>query len=132
MGHSPQRRDLQGEYFTRETELGLDWYDRRPVLYHHGLDGNLKAAIIGVIDTLRLDEIGVWAEAQLDMRQRYVRAVHRLIERGILGWSSGSLTASGRGDGRWLYQTLAHRRRQPHPRARRATTHRCARHQKRI
>ena len=88
---SAQRRDLQGEYFTPETELGLDWYDRRPVLYHHGLDGDLKAAIIGVIDTLRADECGVWAEAQLDMRQRYVRAVHRLIERGILGWSSGSL-----------------------------------------
>ena len=88
---SPQRRDLQGEYFTPETELGLDWYDRRPVLYHHGLDGDLKAAVIGVIDTLHPDEIGVWAEAQLDMRQRYVRAVHRLIERGILGWSSGSL-----------------------------------------
>src|SRR5690606_12798028 len=85
------RRDLQGEYFTPETELGLDWYDRRPVLYHHGLDGDLKAAVIGVIDTLRPDEVGVWAEAQLDMRQRYVRAVHRLIERGILGWSSGSL-----------------------------------------
>jgi HK97 family phage major capsid protein len=88
---SAQRRDLQGEYFTPETELGLDWYDRRPVLYHHGLDGDLKAAIIGVIDTLRADEFGVWAEAQLDIRQRYVRAVHRLIERGILGWSSGSL-----------------------------------------
>jgi HK97 family phage major capsid protein len=88
---SAQRRDLQGEYFTPQTELGLDWYDRRPVLYHHGLDGDLKAAVIGVIDTLRADETGVWAEAQLDMRQRYVRAVHRLIERGILGWSSGSL-----------------------------------------
>lgn len=88
---SAQRRDLQGEYFTPQTELGLDWYDRRPVLYHHGLDGDLKAAVIGLIDTLRADEIGVWAEAQLDMRQRYVRAVHRLIERGILGWSSGSL-----------------------------------------
>jgi HK97 family phage major capsid protein len=88
---SPQQRDLQGEYFTPETELGLDWYDQRPVLYHHGLDGNLKAAIIGVIDTLRPDETGLWAEAQLDMRQRYVQAVQRLIDRGILGWSSGSL-----------------------------------------
>ena len=85
------QRDLQGEYFTPETELGLDWYSRRPVLYHHGLDGDLKAAVIGVIDTLRPDEVGLWAEAQLDMRQRYVQAVRRLIDRGILGWSSGSL-----------------------------------------
>jgi HK97 family phage major capsid protein len=88
---SPEQRDLQGEYFTPETELGLDWYEQRPVLYHHGLDGNLKAAVIGVIDTLRPDATGLWAEAQLDLRQRYVRTVQKLVDRGILGWSSGSL-----------------------------------------
>ena len=87
----PARRDLQGEYFTPQTDMGLDWYDQRPVLYHHGLDGALKAAVIGVMDTLRPDEIGLWAEAQLDLRQRYVRAVQRLINQGILSWSSGSL-----------------------------------------
>ena len=88
---SHDRRDLQGEYFTPETELGLGWYDKRPVLYHHGLDGNLKAAVIGTIDTLVADETGVWAEAQLDLRQRYVRAVQKLVDKGVLGWSSGSL-----------------------------------------
>lgn len=88
---SPAQRDLHGEYFTPQTELAIDWFDRRPLLYHHGLDGELKAALIGVIDTLRADDIGLWAEAQLDLRQRYVQAVRRLIERGVLGWSSGSL-----------------------------------------
>ncbi|MFN8372547.1 MAG: phage major capsid protein [Anaerolineae bacterium] len=88
---SPQRRDLQGEYFTPNTELGLDWYEKRPVLYHHGLDGDLEAAVIGVIDTLKTDEVGVWAEAQLDLRRRYVRTVQRLVEKGVLAWSSGSL-----------------------------------------
>jgi len=85
------RRDLQGEYFTPQTDMGLDWYDRRPVLYHHGLDGALKAAVIGVMDTLRPDETGLWAEAQLDLHKRYVRAVRRLVEQGVLSWSSGSL-----------------------------------------
>ncbi|HLV33973.1 MAG TPA: phage major capsid protein [Spirillospora sp.] len=85
------QRDLQGEYFTPETELGLHWYDRRPVLYHHGLDGDLKAAVIGTMDTLVVDETGVWAEAQLDLRKRYVRAVQKLVDKGVLGWSSGSL-----------------------------------------
>ena len=83
--------DLQGEYFTPQTELGIDWYEKRPALYHHGLDGNLKAAVIGVIDTLRPDETGLWAEAQLDLRKRYVQAVRKLVERGSLSWSSGSL-----------------------------------------
>ena len=86
-----QQRDLQNEYFTPETELGLDWYDKRPALYHHGVDGNVKAAVIGAIDTLTEDEIGVWAEAQLDLRKRYVRAVLKLVDKGVLGWSSGSL-----------------------------------------
>ncbi len=83
--------DMQGEYFTPETDIGLDWYERRPLLYHHGLDGALKAAVIGVIDTLTPDEIGLWAEAQLDLRKRYVRAVRRLVDQGYLSWSSGSL-----------------------------------------
>ena len=85
------QRDLQGEYFTRQTDVALDWYEQRPVLYHHGLDGALKAAVIGVIDTLRPDDIGLWAEAQLDLHKRYVRAVQRLVDQGVLSWSSGSL-----------------------------------------
>ena len=84
-------RDLQGEYFTPATDFALDWYDERPVLYHHGLDGNLKAAVIGKIDRLTVDEVGIWAEAQLDLHKRYVRAVQRLVEKGVLNWSSGSL-----------------------------------------
>lgn len=88
---SPQQRDLQGEYFTPKTDLGLGWYEQRPVLYHHGLDGNLQAAVIGVMDTVKADQTGLWAEAQLDVRKRYVRAVMRLVDKGALGWSSGSL-----------------------------------------
>ena len=86
-----RQRDLQGEYFTPQTDVGLDWYEQRPVLYHHGLDGALKAAVIGVIDTLQPDETGLWAEAQLDLHKRYVRAVQRLVDQGVLSWSSGSL-----------------------------------------
>ncbi|MAU09637.1 MAG: hypothetical protein CL607_07440 [Anaerolineaceae bacterium] len=84
-------RDLEGEYFTQDTDLGIGWYDRRPVLYHHGLDGHLKAAVIGQIDRLQPDHVGIWAEAQLDLRQRYVQVVNHLVERGLLSWSSGSL-----------------------------------------
>ncbi len=98
------KRDLQGEYFTPDTDLGLDWYPKRPVLYHHGLDGKVKSAVIGAIDTLKADETGLWAEAQLDLRQRYVQVVKRLVEKGILAWSSGSLPhlAEVAGDGRIL------------------------------
>ncbi|MBC8100315.1 MAG: phage major capsid protein [Armatimonadetes bacterium] len=89
---SAKMRDLDGEYFTPQTALALDWFERRPVLYHHGQDDRLKAEAIGVMDTLRADTIGIWAEAQLDTRQRYVQAVLRLVERGALAWSSGSVS----------------------------------------
>lgn len=88
---NPSQKDLQGEYFTPESDLGLSWYDQRPVLYHHGLDGDLQAANIGVMTSLKADSVGLWAEAQLNMRNRYVQAVLKLIQKGVLGWSSGSL-----------------------------------------
>lgn len=88
---SPSQKDLTGEFFTPQTELGLDWYTQRPMLYHHGLDGSVKSTVIGVIDTLKTDQVGVWAEAQLNMRNQYVEQVLKLIQKGILGWSSGSL-----------------------------------------
>jgi HK97 family phage major capsid protein len=84
-------KDLQGEYFTSKTELGLDWYPRRPVLYHHGLDSTLGPEMIGQIENLKMDEFGVWAEAQLDLRSRWVQKVMELVNRGVLNWSSGSL-----------------------------------------
>lgn len=88
---SAEARDLQGEYFTPETELGLDYYDNRPLLYQHGLDDTLGTLKIGTIHSLKKDDIGVWMEAQLDMRQEYARAVARLVEQGALGLSSGTL-----------------------------------------
>lgn len=84
-------KDLQGEYFTSKTDFALDWFERRPMLYHHGLDGNMKTASVGTIDHLKVDDIGIWAEAQLDMHKRYVDAVHKLVKQGALNWSSGSL-----------------------------------------
>jgi len=85
------QRDLQGEYFSPESELGLDWYPRRPVLYHHGLDETLGPQMIGQIEALAADATGVWVEAQLDLRHRWARAVLDLVGREALGWSSGSL-----------------------------------------
>ena len=86
-----QQKDLTGEFFTPETELELDWYDRRPILYHHGGDGKLKSYRIGTIDTLKADDTGIWAEGQLDMHHRYVQRVLELVKKGILAWSSGAL-----------------------------------------
>lgn len=90
---SEDQRDLYGEFFTPETYLGLDWpLPVRPLLYHHGLDETLKVRpVIGAIDTLKADEIGLWAEAQLDMAHEYVEQIKQLIQMGVEGFSSGTL-----------------------------------------
>ena len=88
---SEQRKDLQGEYFTPETDYGLGWYDRRPLLYHHGMDTTMRDRVIGVIDTMKADDTGIWVEAQLEIANEYVQAVLELVDKGALGWSSGAL-----------------------------------------
>lgn len=88
---SDSQRDLHGEYFTADTDFALDWYSQRPVLFHHGLDAKMKSALVGTITTIKADETGLWAEAQLNLRDRFIRKIMQLVEKGALGWSSGSL-----------------------------------------
>ncbi len=60
-------KDLHGEFFTPDTNFELAWYEERPALYHHGLDGVIKTQVIGSIKKLTQDAEGIWAEAQLDL-----------------------------------------------------------------
>lgn len=86
-----RHRDLEGEFFTPDTNLGLDHYETRPIMYHHGIDGKVKSEAIGTIHTLKADKTGLWAQAQLDKRKKYAHAVRDLVRDGHLNWSSGTL-----------------------------------------
>lgn len=79
--------DLTGDFFTAKTDFGE--HDSAPILYQHGLDSTLKARVIGK-GKLRKDDVGVWVEAQLSMRDEYEKAIYELAEKGKLGWSSGT------------------------------------------
>ncbi len=84
-------RDLQGEYFTADTDFSLEMFPVRPALYHHGLDATMQVKQVGTIQSIKADDVGLWAEAQLDLHDRYVQAIHNLVKRGALSWSSGSV-----------------------------------------
>lgn len=84
----PEDPDLVGDFFTSETEFGTN--ETPPVLYHHGLDGTLKNRIIGK-SQWKIDDVGVWVEAQLNMRDEYESHIKEMIEAGKLGWSSGAV-----------------------------------------
>jgi hypothetical protein len=89
-----QQRDLVNEYFTAKTaELTavFDAMSRVPALYQHALDGQLKTQVVGQIDVMQMDDIGVWVEAQLNSSSRYVDAIRQLVADGKLHWSSGTL-----------------------------------------
>lgn len=79
--------DMTGDYFDAKTDFGE--YSKLPVLYHHGFDDKLKTRRIGTAE-VRQDEVGLWAEAQLSMRDEYEKMVYEMAGAGKLGWSSGA------------------------------------------
>ena len=82
-------RDMTGDEFTVETDLGLDLVPDKPVYYDHALR-EVKHPLGRVTRVERLDG-GIWVEAELDRNAAYVDLVLELIEEGALGWSSGSV-----------------------------------------
>lgn len=86
---SPKEVDLEGDFFSPETDLGIEDGGRLPVYYDHGMDGTLKSRKIGK-GSVKFDDIGAWMDAQLEMRDEYEKAIYDLVESGKLGWSSGA------------------------------------------
>lgn len=79
--------DLTGDYFTSQTDFGES--EKLPVLYHHGFDKKIGKRKLGVAQ-LKRDEVGLWAEAQLELRDEYEKTIFELAKSGKLGWSSGA------------------------------------------
>src|SRR5215213_6337347 len=81
--------DLARDFFTRETDFDMEFPGKGTVYYHHGLDKTLKMRKLGKA-TLEMDDVGVWAEAQLSKRDEYETKVYEMVKAGKLGWSSGT------------------------------------------
>jgi HK97 family phage major capsid protein len=82
--------DLEGDYFDAKTDFDIDeWPAKTTIYYHHGLDATLKHRRLGK-GSMTKDDVGVWVEAQLEMRDSYEREVFRLVQEGKMGWSSGT------------------------------------------
>ena len=89
----PDRKDLQGEYFTPRTDYHLEWFptDGRPLLFHHGMDDEVAGATIGRQTSHEVRDDGIWVETQLAKRSRWVELLRRLLDKDALGFSSGAL-----------------------------------------
>ncbi len=80
--------DLEGDFFTKDTDFGP--HQTSAVLYQHGLDTKLQRRVLDPQATIKTDDIGVWVEAQLQLRDEYEKAIYQMVEAGKLGWSSGT------------------------------------------
>jgi phage head maturation protease len=85
--------DLEGDYFTQSTDYGfpMEAGKRVPlnVYYHHGMDQMVGKKSIGT-GYIKMDETGLWYEAQLDLADEYGSMIAKLCKQGKMGFSSGA------------------------------------------
>lgn len=96
---SPQEADIAGEWFSKNTQeltAVFDGVGAIPAIYHHAIDDTLKSMVIGAVDTMKADDVGLWIEAQIKRRREYEKFIQPLIEQKALGWSSGTLPMARR------------------------------------
>jgi len=90
---SPDSTDLEGDYFTPQTDFGfpIKAGQRVPLnlYYHHGMDKFVGKKSIGT-GFVKMDETGLWYEAQLDMADEYGSMIAKLCKQGKMGYSSGA------------------------------------------
>lgn len=91
VGADGQGRDLYGQFFSPKTELCLDWFPERPLLYQHGFDEGTRTVPVGRVKAWEVRSDGVWVQAQLDASSEYFDALQDLITKGKLFFSSGSV-----------------------------------------
>lgn len=91
--------DLTGDYFTKETDFDSPVLKngtlevKSTVYYSHGLDGMLGHKKLGEKKAeLKADNVGIWLETQLNIRDKYEKAIFKMAKAGKLGLSSGTAT----------------------------------------
>jgi len=96
------RRDLEEEWFTEKTALESP-FTQTGILHvdfdhGHGKDiyggvGPGKHDILGVVkwETAKMDEMGVWVERVLNLRNKYMEYIEPLVTAGMVGTSSKAI-----------------------------------------
>jgi len=91
------KKDLHDEFFTAETKditSAFDALGALPWLFHHAADSKIKSTVVGVIDKMEADDVGLWYEARIREHELYKQYVKPLVEKGKLFSSSGAYPGS--------------------------------------
>lgn len=84
-------KDLDGEFFSRRTDIKPDWFAERPALWHHGQDPLIQDRVVGKAVDLTQEEDGWWVDLWLERADRYAELVQALGKKTPLYGSSGTL-----------------------------------------
>jgi len=84
--------DLVGDFFTPDSNFKSGNETDYPVYYCHTLDKTLDDRELGRGEFIKSDEVGMWFEAQLNLRDKYEQMIYKLAKDGKLGWSTGSVS----------------------------------------
>ena len=81
--------DLVGDFFSPETDLGAASIpgQKIPVYYQHGFDKDVKSRRLD-FGEVTPDELGVWLQTQLDLRDEYEKRIYGMVEANKMGFSS--------------------------------------------
>lgn len=83
--------DLCSTRFTKDTDYWLAQLGATKVaLYDHGMNDAIKQTVIGSA-LITMAEDGLWVEAELEKHSKYVQQISKLIDAGVIGWSSGAI-----------------------------------------
>jgi HK97 family phage major capsid protein len=84
--------DLTKDFFSKDKTIVDGPLADSPVFYVHGKDSKLGKRIIGRAVSAKTDDVGVWLETQLNMRDEYEKAILSMAKAGKLGYSTGALS----------------------------------------
>jgi hypothetical protein len=84
--------DLQGERFTKETNIGMRVGEHRDIYYRHGIHPVIQDRELGTATLKAIDDAGAFFEGELNLRDDYEKYIYKLAEMGKLGWSTGAVS----------------------------------------
>lgn len=82
------------EWFSPDTAGLTSIYEEMgalPVLFHATGAGATTSIPIGLVDGMEFDDVGLWIEAQIKLRNEYEHMIEPLVEQQGLGWAPGTL-----------------------------------------
>lgn len=95
-------KDLQGEFFTPDTDLSLDQFPTPLVVYYHGFDENKQPMktpeVIGDVISQETKADGHWVKILLNKANEYAKRVWEAAQKGMAKASSGTIAHLARSE----------------------------------